>query len=633
MSVNWKQALAENPQFRGEEHWQLDIESLEVTDREAARQNLDICYEMRNGGVGRVVAEKYGVAPSSISRMMQRAFTMDEFGNFYLVRAMVPFTQIEKPRRHIPLSTKKHRRNDKYSLNEVFTQLPEFQPELYELVKACMQKKPYAINLTPLAFRDYALTILKESGWPLDVWPYSSKRKGYQTFRRYLIKLKDQINKENSDKRKSVEGVAPPSFAQMPLAEIQIDWQVTDLFARLTTEFEGCVTDTRLSRVCLLVAYDVKSRCILAWHLALTSDPSHEDVLQVIDNIYTQRKLDITHTPALEHYPGADYPSAVIPYMDMIGLNIISMDNAKANLAKAVGDRVCGTGALLRYAEGYQPLNRNFVEHIFHFINGLMHKLPSTTGSHANDPVREAAKHYKNAPEISLESVRELLDVWITLYNRTPKWHTFGETPLQRLERYAANQPLRISHNLRHTPRDFFIEYPKGSIYVNEKTNERPCVHHDGHTYSGKALTDRSLRGLPVLIKKDKRDLRTIEISTFEGRYLGKLYAQRAYLHCRFSRVTWQHMKKWVSEHGDLGPNPVYAYARVMFLNKGSPRMQTEFLRVAEEAKQDNVMIIGETKSDAPTPFDDEPRCPSVSVTPIKDLMKQQRFGAMHEEY
>lgn len=630
MAVNWKRILAENPQYRDERYWQLLIESLPVKLRTAARRNLDIVREMLDGGVGSVVAAKYNVAPSFVSYLMQRVFTMDEFGNFFLTRALVPGKRLMKPKRNIALSTKRKRRNDKYSLAVVFEKHPEFKQELYELVKAFIERKKYALNLTPLSFREIALTILKELNWPQDTWPFSSPSKGYQTFRRYFIALKDQINKENSDKRKSVEGIEPPNFAQVPFAEIQIDWQVTDLFTRLTTEFEGSVTDTRLSRVCLLVAYDVKSRCILSWHLALTRDPSHEDVLQVIDNIYCQQKREIQHTKNLAHYPGGDYPSSVIPFMNMIGLNIISMDNAKANMAKAVGDRICGAGALLRYAEGYQPLNRNFIEHIFHFINGLTHLLPSTTGSHSKDPVREAAKYYKDAPEISIQVAQELIDVWITQYNCTPKWHNLGETPLQRLERYATNQPLRISHNLRYTPRDFFFEDVPVTVYVNKKTNERPCIHHLGITYSGKDLTDRALAGKKLRARKDKRDIRSIELFTYEGERTGKLYAQRAYLHCRLSARTWRHMQGWQRKHGDLGPSPVYAYARAMFLNKKSSRAQTEFLRVAEEIKEDNVVLISESPPDL-TIFDDELLSPSVPVPPIKELMKQQRYGANYE--
>lgn len=630
MAVNWKRELAENPQFRKEQHWQLVVESLETNLRPAATRNLSICEEMRNGGVGHVVAKKYDVAPSFVSYLMQRAFTMDEFGNYFLSRAMVPGKRLMKPKRNIALSTKRKRRNDKYSLSVVLEKLPEFEQEMYEIVKAFVERKRYAINLTPLSFRGIAHTALEEYGWPLDTWPFSSPSKGYQTFRRYFETLKDRVNKENSDKRKSVEGIAPPNFAQVPLAEIQIDWQVTDLFTRLTTEFEGDVTDTRLSRVCLLVAYDVKSRCILSWHLALTRDPSHEDVLQVIENIYCQQKREIQYTEKLEHYPGGDYPSSVIPFMDMIGLNIVSMDNAKANMAKAVADRVCDSGALLRYAQGYQPLNRNFIEHIFHFINGLTHLLPSTTGSHSQDPVRESAKYYIDAPEISIQVAQELIDVWITQYNCTPKWHNLAETPLQRLERYATNQPLRISHNLRYKPRDFFIEDFPVTVYVNKKSNERPCIHHLGITYSGKDLTDRGLAGKKIRACKDKRDIRTIELFTYEGERIGKLYAQRAYLHCRLSSRTWRHMQGWQRRHGDLGPRPVYAYARNMFLNRKSSRAQTEFLRVAEEIKEDNLVLIGESLPDI-TVFDDELLSPSVPVPPIKELMKQQNYGAYYE--
>ena len=93
-----------------------------------------------------MVAAKYDVAPSYVSYLMQRAFTMDEFGNFFLTRALVPGKRLMKPKRNIALSTKRKRRNDKYSLAVVFEKHPEFKQELYELVKAFVERKKYALN-------------------------------------------------------------------------------------------------------------------------------------------------------------------------------------------------------------------------------------------------------------------------------------------------------------------------------------------------------------------------------------------------------------------------------------------------------------------------------------------------------
>jgi len=628
VSVNWKKVLAENPNYRLPEYWEVNESVVPVKNRDALRRNQDINYEMRNGGVGYVVAQKYGVSPSYVTQIMQRGFTKSENGEFYLSRSLIPGERLKKSERRKPLSSKQVSHGHKLSMQALLEALPEFAEEMYNLVRASEDRKPYAINLTPESFKGIALTSLKAHGWPSDVWPNCTPSKGYQSFRRWLKVLRDRVANEKNQLRKSVDQVKPPDYAQMPFDEIQIDWQTCDQFCRLTTECEGNVVDTRLDRCSLLVAFDVKTRCVLAWHLALTRHPTHEDILQVIDNIFTQRKRTIRFCPDLVHVPGSGYPSSVIPYMNMIGLNTISMDNAWANMAIDVAEKVCSLGGSLRFAKGRSPLERNFVEHFFYYINGLTHLPASSTGSHPNDPIRETAKNASKAPEISIQAMMELIDVWVSAYNREPKQHNGGESPLQRLERYSNTQPLRISHDMRHATRDLFVGFYPATIYVSKSGSGRPFIKHMGLEYRGNQLNDRSFHDKRVRVKKDKRDIRTLEVYTNQGQCLGTVYAQRAYLEQPLSAQTLRRIQAHIKRYGSLGPNPVYAYLRYIFINKGVPRMALEFLRLSEEIKNGDQLYIGESSEVDSTVFDDQPEYENVNVVPLNELMKQQNYGA-----
>lgn len=628
MPVKWKKLLAENPQFLDESIWDINITDIKTSARKDLIRNLNICYEMRVGSIGRVVADKYNVTPPYITYLMQRVFSVDENGEYLLTRALIPNNRLFKSKRNSPLGTKNTPRGNRCSLQHTIDAIPDWYDELYQLVIVEDQRQPYAINLTPNSFWQLALTGLKSRSWPMDTWPFNTPSQGYQTFRRLLDSLRNELAKNKSQKRRSCEGTNRSDLVRMPFDEVQIDWQVCDKHCRLSTECEGDIVDTRLERCCLLVAFCVKTRCVLAWHLALTRNPSHEDILQVIDNIYSQRLLKIRVTPDLEHAPNANYPSAVIPEMHMIGINTISMDNAWANMARMVADKVCQNGTLLRFGKGNTPIDRSFVESVFFYINGLTHRFASTTGSHPSDPIKESTANAKKAPEISIQSFKELLDVWISKYNADPKVHNMGESPLQRLERYYRTEPIRFSHNLRHTPRDFFSAWYPATVYAPKVEPRKPEIKHQGIVYRGNKFTDRDLGGKSVRIKKDKRDIRSIEVYTNEGQRLAKLYAQSAYLHYPLSERTYNRVKEFKKNHGTAGLNPVIAYMRHVFLNRGAPRQALEFVRIAEEIKNENMISLNEPKINEIPSFDTRTDIENIAVTPISELMDKHDFGA-----
>lgn len=632
MSVNWKKVYAENSHLQNEVHWKICFEDIPSKYRKVTRRNFDICYEMRHGGVGCLVAEKYGVHPSHVTYLMKRAFSTDDEGEFLLARGLISHGYASKPIRKKPLPTKKTKGGAKSALNAAFEMHPDWRDELFELVVADLERKPYAINLTPKIFAGIARTGLRARNWPADMWPFCNASQGYQTFRNLLFEFKNIIAMEKANLRKSLEGFKKSDPAKMPFDEVQIDWQTCDAFCRLTTECEGNVVDTRLDRCSLFVAYCVKSRCVLAWHLALTRNPSHHDVLQVIDKIYTQRLIEIKYTPELSHPADAGYPSSVIPDIHMIGINTISMDNAWANMARHISDRVCKNGTALRFGKGGSPLDRNFVESVFNYVNGLTHRFASTTGSSPSDPIREDPKNAKNVPLLSLQSFRELIDVWISHYNSDVKLHNMGESPLQRLKRYYKTEPLNLNHNLRYEDRDLFIAEYRSKIYASKKELRRPEIKLKGLVYRGSELTDRRLAGTVVRVKRDKRDIRSIRVYKTNGQKIATLYAPRAYMHYPLSERTYERVKKFVDDYGASVENPVLAYLRHLFLNKGSKRIGLEFVQVSEEIQTEGFLQTP-SKKQIKQIAAVERECKEVHVPCLDDLLDGYNFEVSNAKH
>ena len=75
------------------------------------------------------------------------------------------------------------------------------------------------------------------------------------------------------------------------------------------------------------------------------------------------------------------------------------------------------------------------------------------------------------------------------------------------------------------------------------------------------------------------------------------------------------------------GCEPVIAYLRYLFINKGNKRHGLDFLKVSEEIKRDNFAKIPDKKQVEQVPVEHEGDAVDIDIPSIDELMEDYDFG------
>lgn len=591
-----KDAISENPELADPNNWpQIDFDSLAEKKRAKTERNWNIVLAWKAGMTGVKIAERYNVSESFVSRLLERCFKKDRNGVYYLTRAIVTRNILVEPNRVSDPPTKFNEQGNRCAFTNLLSVYPALLLKLQLMIEAYLKKESWAQNLKPKHLHNAMMLFLRQEKHPADQYPNNTTSKAYESIRRFFH---SEVNRQVKLNSKARNVIAIPKTYRRPFREIQVDAQTTDVNTKVTLRFEDEVFDLRLSRVTLLLAICVDTSCILAWHLALTRSPSKTDLLQLFHNIHARWKPWDLKTPELQYFPGAGFPSGVIPEIKHVGLNKVSMDNAYAHQSRALIRHICDDhGGWINFGPPATPITRNYVEHAFNIVNNTTHRFASTTGSHPKDPIKETLKNSKKPPLLTLNSLEEVLEVSLAEYNGTPKRRLDGQTPLEDMTRAFKTQPVRMNFGSKKTELEPFIRYDERTIYCNKLELRRPHVGFLGLKYNNSELNDRNLGGTSVVVRYDLRDIRKIDISKTDGTHLGTLDVQETHRHRPLSFKTWQEIKKHEREKGSLGRDPVAGFMDYLLENKKTPKIATHLMKVYREVEVDGEVILPKKSS------------------------------------
>src|SRR5690606_8523189 len=188
-----------------------------------------------------------------------------------------------------------------------------------------------------------------------------------------------------------------------------------------------------MNRIWILSIVDVATRAILGHHLCLNKEYSSHDVLMCFRNaIFPWKKKSLT-IEGLNYSEGANFPSNLIPEASFGLWDELCYDNAKANIAKNVKEKLVDlVGCSINFGPVAVPVRRPIIERFFRTLeqNGF-HRLPSTTGSNPQDPKRKKSEEKAIKYRITAEHLEELTDVLIAEYNATPHEGNNNLSPLE----------------------------------------------------------------------------------------------------------------------------------------------------------------------------------------------------------
>jgi len=416
MRLTWRQRLMDEPGYCNFTAWPvIDPNTLPVTKRRGFLRNRHIVAQALAGRSFAEVAAANGVDLSLVSVLLQRSLGGDPDGAPRLTMALVPGTHIRPGRRRKALPSLAAPAGARGAFQHLLATVPGLQAALDTMLVAAITHDRHGQNVTPQIFHAELLRLLRDAHWPEDTYPFTAVRQGYETARRYYHRRGQELQ---LPKPKPTRVIRPLSPAHAIYQDIHIDEHTYDAHTTLYLSLDGQIIPLRVSRVTLILAVDAATDCYLAYQLCLTQRPNQYDLLALLRQLRSPwQPLPLT-TPGLQYAPGACLPSALGTPFILAGLGVVRLDNALAHLAHSVRDFVCEReGATLNLGLPNHPKGRHPVEHAFDLAASHAHRLPSTTGSHPHDVLREARKNLDRPPTITLRALEEALSVTLTEHN------------------------------------------------------------------------------------------------------------------------------------------------------------------------------------------------------------------------
>lgn len=591
----WREALAECPEFGDIANWPLiEVNRLVPEKRAGFIRNRRMVCDVLNGHKLSDVANDYQCTPASITKLLNRCFTLNK-GTYSLTSALIPYQRLKEPERKAPLPTLKNKAGTASALRGLFEQVPNLKKGLDELIIARLNDKPTVGPVSPATFHGRFQFLLREAHWPHDHYPYTTQDCAYESLRRYLCQRTDELAFERDQKRNQQQayGLARKLHHPRALDRIQIDSHDTDFRGRLNILLNDQLIPLPLARADVYVARDVATDANLGYTFVYSEKPNRWDVLKLIAHC-TQPwvPLDLT-TPGLAYEPGAYLPSG-LPERPTITFNSLELDNAWVHHARVFEHLLCGQhGTTLGLGKPKSPKVRNWVEHAFDTINRhVSHRLPSTTGSSVTDPKRESRKNQRKVPLLTWRMFEEAIDIELTAHNLRPQGGRLGGAcPLDLFrEQVTHHWTPYVPQVLQSSLKPFEL-----SEVVPVKSRTDSLARHinlDRVSYPCRTLTKLTVHDHHVEIRYDWRDLRVLDVYSLQGQFLGQVFAPMSWQSYPHSKATRSFINSLIRKNQLRSPDLLAGTLHWLMQHSDQASQARNLLRLYGEFESGNALYI-----------------------------------------
>lgn len=529
----------------------------------------------------KVITEETGIPGKEIRRLFKRCIKAHSDGRIWGFRALIPWSRQKSYERIAVVKPYPHTRKAGSSgaLSQLFSRFQHIQELVDKLfLKQFGEGIVHEARIPVKSIHKHFLKACREVGLTARDYPFSAKYLGYWAIWDYLHRLlNSEMTKgvaarhghEAALRLKASGGGDSGELIMRPYQRVQFDAHRIDLFCTVTMPSPyGGFVERVLDRLWLLVVIEVATRAILGYHISLNREYTADDVLLCVRNAITPWKRKDLTIPDLEYPQSGGMPSDVIPELAWAVWQEFSYDNALANLADKVRDRLANTlgcavnAGLVNFKE-----LRAIVERFFQTLEeNSFHRLPSTTGSGPDDPRRNDPEREALRLKIKLEHIEELADVVIYQYNGTPHSGIGYRSPLEYLQFFINEEDNLI----RTVP-----EAKRGSLHLlnikvtrvvrgNIRVGRRPYVEFEGARYQNDVLARTpDLIGTQLTLSVDPDDPRSLMAYLPDGSELGRLTAHGVWgrvphtLEIRKAILALRHRRLlWYAENQD----PVQVY-------------------------------------------------------------------------
>lgn len=491
------------------------------------------------------ICKENGITKQGLLRIVKRCLMPHQDGRIWGFRALISNSR-QKQYERTSKSTKNPNfthGGDSGELLRLFDKFPEIKEKVDNLfLKKFEEGVVHEARIPHKSIHKRFIDACREVGITYKEYPFTAENRGYVALWKYLKKLAAQEQerstrtrhgKENARKLKSQRGSeSTRDEVVRPYQRVEFDAHLIDVFCTLTIPsiFGGYVRRV-LDRIWLLLIIDVFTRAVIGYQLCFKRQYSADDVLLCAKNAITPwQKKELT-IPELTYPKNGGLPSGVFKELEWALWDELAYDNAKANLAQQVRERLTSVvNCAINAGPVGTPERRPFIERFFNTLeeNGY-HRLPSTTGGNAKDTRRENPESKALEFQISLEHIEELTDVMIASYNGDAHSGIGYRSPLEFLSSYINSDnilPRQIPKNRRNNLKLLDIKMVR-TVRGSVKDGILPHINYKGARYRNDVLAhspDLISKKLTLII--DPTNINSITAILPNGAELGILSAQ-----------------------------------------------------------------------------------------------------------
>lgn len=494
--------------------------------------------------VDKICKEK-DITKQGLIRLVKRCLIPHPDGRIWGFRALISNTR-QKMYERTAKSNKKTNfthGGDSGELIRIFDRFPEIKDKIDNFYLKRFEKDVvHEARIPYKSIHKRFIDICREVGITYNEYPFTTANRGYVALWKYLKKLAAQeqnratrtrYGKDNARKLKSQgESESEKEEVVRPYQRVEFDAHLLDVFCtlKIPSIFGGYV-ERVLDRIWLLLIIDVFSRAVIGYHLCFKKQYSANDVLLCVKNAIIPWKEKQLTIPDLTYHKEGGFPSGVFKELEWALWDELAYDNAKANLAQQVRERLTSVvNCAINAGPVGTPERRPFIERFFNTLeeNGY-HRLPSTTGSNPKDTRREDPEGKALELQISLEHIEELTDVMIANYNGEAHSGIGYRSPLEMLNFYINSEnilPRQIPKNRRNNLKLLDVKLVRD---VRGKTEKGilPHINYMGARYRNDILSHSpDLVGKKLTLIIDPTNIQSIIAILPNGAELGILSAQ-----------------------------------------------------------------------------------------------------------
>lgn len=628
--MSWRERLIREPAWADMSRWPvIDERSLPAARRQGFLRNKRIVARVLATGSCIRVSEALGYSRGYVSQLMKRCLGGDLNEPAPLTRALIPHVRLSAPKRLQDLPQLDQSTGATGAFTALLAQQPSLKAELEAAILEDHRRTPTSQRMTASRLHHIFLRCLREAHWPMTRYPFTSDSRAAESVRRYFKRRQLELQMPKPRKERFI-GMGASLSAHRALATVQIDEHLMHLHSNIAIQFNDELIELRLKRCTLLLAVDVASQCILGFELRPTTAPNQDDVLALFDRCIAPRAIPAIQTPGFDDLVLPAIPAHLDRPRPMT-FGTVQFDNAWIHHANTVEQFLCTTmGATVSFGLAGQPKTRWLVEHVFDYLEQkLGHRFDSTTGTHPKDPRRESAKNAKKVPPLGFQSLIEAIYLQIATYNHTAMPHLAGQRPLELLDTHLRQHWIRWPRGGLDAGWQPFRSTMTLPVHRSAKERRRPYVQFCYCRYSGNGLLSLSSDETRIVVDFDRRDIRTLNARTLQGRSLGSLEGPRTWQRFAHSYATrsWLYKENRVSRY--VESDPITGYFLELLDQKRTPSLAADLLSLYLEVTPDGQpwLTAGEEAkaamtvkvSDSPSPQPKRQRSFSWSPTPYLD--------------